>query len=334
MPPQSQQNGTDRRRSSQKRRAPNGTASKAKRSKSTSSPTSAQTSLFFTLPRELRDSVYHELWKTKDAFVVRYGRHEFKIYYGDAVEEDESEDLEILRGDIETVRLVEEITGVDIMKKRKRKSRNPPMAPWICASKQFLHETIEQFQRQCTWVSNYDGFDQVNEHEVKLSGRWSHFLLVPWMARTLRFESQRLQELFKMNTSGRTLISQIDLYDTYTPCLKFLSSIVPEKPQLRRLEIGFGFVSFGCEESIGAPIEVDLRPLRVLHVPSLVNVVFTVDFEKVGSENESLVKKMREELSALGMMLIGGVGSEKVEIAKPEEARWTFSFTKTQRTTT
>lgn len=203
-----------------KRRQTSRPAPPAKSSSTTLSAKSTNTTSFFSLPRELRDEVYHELWKGKLAFIVIYGAYEFQIHY------------------IETEFESEEPVQTTFRENGRKKFMSK--SPWIYTNGQVLQEAIEQFQRHCTWSSNGIMPDQRSTPPTKSAimamYNKSKFLLSPWKARLLRLEMQQLQELYELDQAGngRSFVSRIDLYDTGVPCLKFLHATIPAIPQLRR----------------------------------------------------------------------------------------------------
>lgn len=84
---------------------------------------------FLELPREIRDIVYHEIWRFKAPFQIFYRGTLYAVKY------------EALSPKIETVTPLQ----------RTRARRSKPRNPWILANKQVLNEAIEQFQRKAIW---------------------------------------------------------------------------------------------------------------------------------------------------------------------------------------
>ncbi|KAF2250813.1 hypothetical protein BU26DRAFT_562779 [Trematosphaeria pertusa] len=80
-------------------------------------PSPASSSLFFQLPRELRDQVYHEVWTTTPHLRQRYLRKFYSVTYGH----------------------------------RKPSAQPVNTAAWLLASKQILLEGLAQFHRQSVW---------------------------------------------------------------------------------------------------------------------------------------------------------------------------------------
>lgn len=288
--------------------------SPAKRSKSNPSPNSTTKSLFFALPRELRDQIFDEVWKDHAGMVVLYNGYPFAVQYDESA---------LSRPFV--------ISTSATTKRQVKKMRKVPASPWIMANQQFMEEAIEQFQRRCTWTSDCTNSEHLNQYAIKMYNRHSHFLLAPWKARALRLESNRLQELYVMDRTGRNLVSRVDVFEGFGDIarLKFLHFILPAKPELRRLEFDFKFFHAADAEIVGRQIEVDLKALRALHVPSLASVVLTVKFPRDRGQHGYINAKMREELSALGLMLIGGEGREEFHATQQKELAWRLDFTRT-----
>jgi len=87
-------------------------------------------STFLRLPREIRDLVYHEIWRTKLPFTITNQNSEFMVEY----EIPSIEGFQVTLPGLET---------------RSRKWAYP--APWFLANKQILKEAIEQFQHKAKW---------------------------------------------------------------------------------------------------------------------------------------------------------------------------------------
>lgn len=277
---------------------------------------------FFSLPRELRDEVYNELWKNKPAFNVSFGPYSFKIYYFIETEAELRKPAQMNGG--------------------KRGWRSIVLNPlWIYANGQLLQEAIEQFQRQCTWTSDVIAPDQqrhalLTTSTILANYKKSKFMLSPWKARVLRVDKQQLQELHELDLygNGRSFISRIDLFDIGVPCLKFLHATIPGNPQLKRLELEMTISTYSTEQDGKASTKIDLEALKALRVPTLRSVGLTVGFTSPSAGSEegtALYGKLREEFTALGLGLIGDVGKEKITVVarpNPLGPLWTLELTR------
>ncbi|KAJ4351350.1 uncharacterized protein N0V89_006690 [Didymosphaeria variabile] len=109
------------------------------------------TTILFGLPRELRDKVYHELWKDGPLIKQQYGRIKYDITY--------------------------------VWPECGKWPDESYKHPWLLTNKQTLHEGIEQLHRQSVWHM----FDY-HERKYKHNKRMNHVLplLTPGCARSVR----------------------------------------------------------------------------------------------------------------------------------------------------
>ncbi|KAF1942707.1 hypothetical protein EJ02DRAFT_511483 [Clathrospora elynae] len=300
---------------------------------------------FFALPREIRDQIYHEIWRMKPPFEVALSHkgnyhnnpkeyvhlrdyHVFRITY---------ENLEIIPGLLLEEQLGScETSSLEELLDSAKLQPNRSTSPWILASRQVLEEAMEQFNRQMSWTYvNYS------------TGRTNTPTLAWRSPRAKRANRQRkdpqllavenachliLATQLTLNTLGEmdakeNAISRVMFDQKATELLHVLGQGTVGSKSLKRLHLEFEACGPWCGEQLDDPIEVDLRHMESLDLPNLQALVVTVRFKESFRNDARLMSKLGEEISQKCKALVGDEGKETCGISFAPDFQWNFTFT-------
>jgi hypothetical protein len=149
--------------------------------------------------------------------------------------------------------------------------------------------------------------------------------------RTLGLVNQHVHELFELAPRGRSVISRVGLYSPEVSRLSLLQSLIPAKPRLKSLHIEIDYFSTSFRKEEEPPVVVNFESLAALIAKSLRNVGINVVFRRCSREGKILHAKLIEELSSLGMRLLGGEGVEDFKAGRTGELAWSYEFTRTSK---
>lgn len=169
----------------------------------------------------------------------------------------------------------------------------------------------------------------LNDHHTK-----THIssLLNPWTTHTLELGEIRIAEQQYLLPNGRSIASRVDLRMPIISPLRIRNNAFVNECTIRNLGFTLDISSI---KSIVAPdrqVDIDLRPLPSLALPSLTRVAITLRFGKRWSarEDDNAVKpKIIGAVEELGPLLLRGRAKMELHrcIEKPDV--WAYIFCKT-----
>ncbi|KAL1592857.1 hypothetical protein SLS60_011274 [Paraconiothyrium brasiliense] len=127
-------------------------------------PTTTGTMTLFSLPQEIRDKVYHELWKDGPVIKQQYGRIKYDITY----------------------------IWPECGKWPHRSYRHP----WLLTNKQILHEGIQELHRRSVWHM-FDYHERKNKRDKRTN--YIFPLLTPGCARSVRIHLNTMRSNLNIN---------------------------------------------------------------------------------------------------------------------------------------
>ncbi|KAF1845848.1 uncharacterized protein K460DRAFT_366698 [Cucurbitaria berberidis CBS 394.84] len=260
-----------------------------------SAPTPA--AFFATLPRELRDKIYHEIWKTKPPFEVTLGHNSiedveayiFKVVYESSARPQHEPE-------------VKPSSAVLAQKKTK---------PWYLASKRMLSEVMEQFNHQATWKfiafhSNFKDRQPAVWRPPKARTRptrQSPILLSLHGASSIDLSVDLELFLYSEIGSNERPQNSIIFYHTTISLLTAMRSALAGTTTLRHLSLVLIPTTWGETENSG-PIDIVLGPLNHFDTPSLQSLQVTVRPTWWFSKSDRLMQSIRESVEAMGKRMI------------------------------
>ncbi len=294
----------------------------------------AESSPFFlVLPREIRDQIYHEIWKQKVPFLIDFPRdqYQFKVRYDDA---EEPTDYSARPFGAERFWEDNEDDDVEII--------HQPL--WILANNQMLEEAMAQFHRKLTWtfVGEFK-YEPYVSPKIRVKeplpcfiapqmARLSYsFLLRPWDAHTLILTNMRIH----MSTQLLGMAKGAEnLWAIEEGVLKWLRSWKTSSSLTRRL-----VVEMRCETlsvMTDAPATIQVTPLSKLYLHYTNYIEFVVTISNRKDKMTFLESKLKPKLSEAGLAMMGGRGEASFEVweQSPLETRryelpitrWTLRF--------
>lgn len=256
--------------------------------------------LLFQLPREIRDLIYHELWRSKLPFTLIYKTSEFAISYE-------------LSSPSHGLRIA--MPGLN----RNRDSDIP--APWFLTSKQFLDEAMEQFHRGSTWTFLSDRFSQY------YTG--SKLLLSPWKTHTLDLGSIKICEQAYLLPNERDVATRVEPLHPVIQPLKYRGSGYITSPNLRVLKFELAVQSYAPCKDPQRHIDVDLSAVSSLNLSSLNIANICVSFGRNFEGDDRMRARLKEGIRDLGAVLVNGdVREDYNEEQQTEKFVWCFRFCK------
>lgn len=291
---------------------------------------------FLTLPRELRDLIYHECWSSCSAFkaalpkkgsIVRVPKQPqyledfyiFNVQYNSCLEP------------MDPPAVNSTLTFRETFATTKGKS---PTLPWFLANKQVLSEALQQFNRLATWT-----------HIILLPGDMEIIQLASWK---LPVPSRRktkyiplllaldnahtidMARSFTLYTHGEMdetekPIHRIAFHASTTPLLKTLASSVASMPNLKHLHIRLeAHAWYGGASDL--PIIVDLQPLGDLDVPNLRSLEVLVHFNNSFQDDARLMSALKIGVEKAGVEVIGANARKTWEVVACVPIKWRFEF--------
>ncbi|KAF1915006.1 hypothetical protein BDU57DRAFT_596813 [Ampelomyces quisqualis] len=271
---------------------------------------------FLSLPREIRNQVYHLVWATKRPFELALPQRTvdsrvekclfvFKIAYA--------------------------IQGPLI------ESKNPTILPrhrriWLLANKQICSEAIKQFQHVAVWSfigerSNSVGnalFLGVWKNPIyrRKTARLGPHLLTPRCATTIDCGGFSMSTMEEIDHSGKP---NYPLSFAMAPrLLQRLDSSLAMATALRKLKIFLSVETCSRIPSNSATY-VEFQTLRNVDVPSLRSIEFMVAYlTPVSSQGRAVFE---EYLGRIGLDLIGGSGiaGNRIECLDPPHAVYKYT---------
>jgi hypothetical protein len=261
----------------------------------------ALTSLM-SLPRELRDQVYHEVWKQKTTFDIALpgeqnrgkGPHLAKVYYTMGY-------------------AVPNRYPVPPQAHKPKPKRTPQRKPWFLASKQLCAEAIEQFQRGVTWT--FIGCRNGIGSFWTPPSRWavtslSPYLLTPDHATSISIEGPAdMTASFEINSKGNG-VKRMSLADTVL--MPSLYSCLTTSIDLRSIDM-FMKVEDWQRVSIALPTVVEFGKLQKLELPCLKKLRVFVEYVIEVPDDQNLKEVFGRALSEFGSKLVGDAGVESTD---------------------
>ncbi|KAF2134169.1 hypothetical protein P153DRAFT_353358 [Dothidotthia symphoricarpi CBS 119687] len=246
---------------------------------------------FLGIPRELRDLIYHEIWKTKKPFKVGLPqRNDFRIF--------------------------EVQYSADIVEPRED-ALTPTVqrSPWILASKQVLEEAIQQFQREASWTyMNRPSFNT----DVRQIGGWSSsitrrpanrrspILLTIDTVPIIKFPQSLLMGAYGEMDNRETPIYRIQFYSDTRHLLQSLFASVSRTASLRSLSLVVEGKFGRVEDDRNVKVYSDLPSCDL---PNLQTLEVLVLFREEVSEGTHFMSKLKESISGMGLAMMGGNGT-------------------------
>lgn len=313
MPPKRQRNTRDGHRKHQRRN--NDTQISA-----TPQPThfhplngvSPTTSLFFDLPKEIRDQVYHEIWKQSTPVLVVYKQEKtaFKLFYDVAMDRIQAE-------------------------KDTPEENEPYMdcrttfdTGWLLTSRRIQEEAMEQLNRRSTWrlavnIEFYQVKEDINSYgeafQVNMPGSFSviiappptrraAFLLQPSGAHTLILRTLTLEVLYELRSNRRG----VDRIWSFARCtdqaLKWIVPAFAHAAQLKCLYLHFS--SNPGNDATSDSTITKFKHLTRVRLPNLAKVIIAIRFTPVHKGETTMVDDvLKNGISAMGRALVGGTGT-------------------------
>ncbi|KAF2877822.1 hypothetical protein BDV95DRAFT_613513 [Massariosphaeria phaeospora] len=263
-----------------------------------------QSSPFFVLPRELRDMVYHEIWRTTTPIYVEFNGISFVVEY-DASEATSA-------------------TGAT-----SRKPAQTSQFLWILSNKQLAQEAMAQFERDSTWT-----VVDLGDYEPTAPTKRPQFTaerpsLTPWRAKALKVPRSIVMD--QMIQLGNRLRNVQDSMIFSNWCIDFLMRLGPcntNGSTLRSLELKIRILAaYELPTNPNNRFSTDIQRLTALAVPNLssVKLTFTI-LRKYLTQYDNWVK-FKEEVSRIGGELVGGNHTEvlsTVLTGDPLQYTWKF----------
>ncbi|KAH7391858.1 hypothetical protein BKA66DRAFT_28714 [Pyrenochaeta sp. MPI-SDFR-AT-0127] len=275
---------------------------------------------FLALPRELRDQIYHEIWRTKPPFEVAlpakgdphsaaqvYGMcndyHVFKIFY-ELLEAPSPMTIIPTKNKKSSARL----------SRTKIKPKRP--VPWFIVSRQILHESMEQFNRQAAWGYITCSYGRKERqlavwkplYAKRYSGRISPKLLALGNAATLNMPNLLTMYVHGEMDANENPLNSVIFDRNAAELLRALGCGLAGTTSLKHLSIVLWANAWRGGAS-DHPIVVNLRLLSLLDLPNL-------QLLRLSSIGE------------MGMAMVGGERRMEFEAGELPTDEWRIVFTK------
>lgn len=288
-----------------KRKAPISHAAKSPRTINTTPPFTVPTSesSLFALPRELRDTIYGEVWKQTTApFKIRYGPHLFGLAHYGVIDES----------------ITSTVT-------------NSPnvSSSWIFTGNQVLQEATEELQRcsACVLLSDVD-YPPKSLTRTSITISKNRPILTPWHAHSLDIGQFKIREYMSLASDGRTPCSLIHLLPVNDTFLRELKQHIPLKARLRHLSFSLRDNCFN-HQTVVTQAEPDFGALHLAALPALTSVSIKVEIMLRIMVDEVLKKTVKEDVEDLGIALLGGNAAVSYKFAVEQQVpKWCFDFKK------
>jgi hypothetical protein len=261
-------------------------------------------SLFLSLPRELRDLIYHQIWSTRQPFELALPQ---------------KSDRPLAENDYFIFTVHYSLHGTPTKTNRQQRYQRQSHI-WCLANKQVCNEAIDQFQREATWTlinisclpeSLYLGTWRKPASRGR-AVRMGPVLLTPGGAFNIH-----LGKCIEMHTLGEMDSSEKPIHRIafqQSNLLQRLGSSLSGTANLRSLGLNMLLWSFPPDSTTPYPVNIDLQLLQNLDVPNLQKLQFFIQYNKGFASDQRLKSKFRNSLSEVSIALIGGSGTETCHV--------------------
>jgi hypothetical protein len=167
----------------------------------------------------------------------------------------------------------------------------------------------------------------LNNHNTKTS---VPSLLSPWTTHTLDLGEIRIAEQHYLLPNGRSIASRVDLWTPVINPLRNRNPAFATGSTVRALGFRLDITSLKSPADLSRQVDIDLRPLPSLYIPSLNRVAITLRFGTRHRGDNAIIPKLREAVEELGPMLLGG--SARMELRETSTERvdfWAYAFYRT-----
>jgi hypothetical protein len=261
-------------------------------------------SLILSLPRELRDLIYHQIWSTRQPFELALPQ---------------KSDRHLAKSDYFIFTVHYSLQGTPTKPDRTQRSQGQSHIWWL-ANKQVCNEAIDQFQREATWTLTNDSGRPENVYH----GTWRNpasrgratrigpVLLTPGGASNIH-----LGKCLVIHTLGEMDCSEKPIHRmTFqeSDLLQRLGSGLAGTANLRRLELNLLLWSFPSDSTTPCLVNIELQLLQKLDLPNLQRLQFFIQYNKAFSSDQRLKSMFRNSLSEVSIALIGGSGTETCQV--------------------
>lgn len=253
------------------------------------------------LPRELRNFIYHELWKQPSQLTVPFCGINFYVTYTDAQHQ----------GDQETE------------PSKNNKEKTNVTVPWLLCCRQVLYEGIEQLQRHSTW--SFYGYKDIPTLEM-------HTISKPLLS---PFQGRKLQMMVKEGDGRVTgiIMDEIMTNKKTGTCLELkmpvqrnlhaLGQALPAINKLRAMELRI-LISLRRNYPGSVPI-INLSPLEKLGMTANLEefrlrlsvrqlTARDLRWRDETSTLQWLKDRFEDQMSLMGKRMLGGEGIERSEL--------------------
>ena len=308
-------------------------------------PCDSASSPFFRLPRELRDQIYHDIWRRKPRFDVSLpdkGDHHIAGQYHGRKERYHM--FQIVYQSIPTPLPQNKVVRYDspidydagqAAKKKDEEFTNP--APWILTNKQILHEAMQQFTYQATWIYSVSNLGRSTQQLAawrlpstpRGAPRFSPILLALRNAAKIHFPTQFELSVFAVMGQKGAPFMKVDLSTTAKAILQHMKADLNGATSVNRLSLNLRATTWWTE-SRGFHVDVDLHGLHSLNLPNVRLLELSVILNDKFSANEKLVGDLREAIVQAGRQIVGG-GEREVFVESfgsdvATSLYWTYEF--------
>ncbi|KAF2015975.1 hypothetical protein BU24DRAFT_422291 [Aaosphaeria arxii CBS 175.79] len=250
---------------------------------------------FFLLPRELRDQIYHEIWKTAAPSVVQINDYTFDVDYECAKTRNSDDPIQ-----------PQDQPKSTNPKRRGRPTR--PRSPWFQASKQFMQEAIDQFHRRSHWKLQTKATPPSTPHNrPKITAH--SCLLNPWHGKTLVLTDKYAYCTMSIQDDGK-VGAVLGFTVANSRYFEGLRALAGDSPRLGQLNVTFGVSSQSLFVLGGLVPRVDFSALGHLNAPNLQHVNLNVILTKGNKFDDSLKGHITAETKSIGEIILGGKGKE------------------------
>jgi len=267
---------------------------------STTAHSPAPTS-FFSLPRELRDQIYHEIWRTKAGFELALP--ELRGHHSGGFDK----------------QIVQVRYAKAMVVHRARNPQNKGRV-WFLASKQLCAEAIQQFQRGAAWSFIGPGPCCIHRSPANWTAPYtrranaslSPYMLTPSGATDVSINRPANMKTYAELDGRNKFVKRVEIYDT-----RVLKQLVPSlagSSGLKTLTLNINVETRWPADEQSA-IEIDFKFLEDFDLPNLQLLRFSILYEDNSFKgDERLMEEFEKALSRVGMGLVGGDGIEENEI--------------------
>lgn len=294
---------------------------------------------YLALPRELRDQIYHEIWRKKLPFEVAlpakgdslggvevYGMgdsyHFFKIFY------------ELLETNSPTIKPSTKPQSFSAKSSRTRVKTKPP-GPWFLTNKQTLHEAMEQFNRQAAWSYISSSYGRKERqlavwkplYTKRRSTRTGPKLLALRNASTIDMPNLLTMYVHGEMDANEIPITRLIFDRTTVELLQVLEPSLAGTMSLKSLSIALSANAWSAAAS-NHPVTIDLGPLLRLDLPNLQLLRLSVRHHHRFRGDERLMASLRDSVSEMGRNMVGGERRMEFEAGELPTDAWRIVFTR------